>query len=444
MKLRKIDISKDSARSIFLRTLFPTLIGMLSVISLNIADGAFLGHGAGSDPLAAVNIVAPIYMILTGLGLTLGMGSSVRAGVSMGEGKQELGLHQLRSALYMSLTLGVMLIVGMLSFNRQLCLMFGASEQLLEPAMHYLFWVTLCQPFAIASEAGMFTLRMLGSANASGWIMFLTSMLNIILDYVLVFVLKMGIDGAAIATSFCYSLSGISVIVFLMVCHPELKLFRRGPMLEDIREIYSQFWAGSAQFLGEMSMAALIITGNWLFMKYLREPGVAAFSICCYCLPVAFMCANAVAQSAQPILSYATGEGDMKRIREARQIGLSAALVVGVLGASVLGLGAREVTSLFLSDEYPAWHLCAQGMPLIAAAIPLICINIFAVAYLQSRKRTKESLAVTLMRSFLFLIPAFLLMPLMLGVTGLWTALLAAEALTLLGTILMYIWKHHR
>lgn len=180
----------------------------------------------------------------------------------------------------------------------------------------------------------------------------------------------------------------------------------------SLRNLWYQFRLGLSAFLGEISISILIFVGNYVFMKYLGEDGVAAFSIACYIMPFIFMTGNAISQSAQPIISFNHGAGNRNRVLEARKFSLLTAFTLGIVVSLALAFGISYVAALFLSKDAPAYSIAAHGVPLMAIGFTLSIVNVAAIGYYQSVERALPATIFSLSRGVIFLVPCFLVIPL--------------------------------
>ena len=162
----------------------------------------------------------------------------------------------------------------------------------------------------------------------------------------------------------------------------------------------------------------MMFTGNYVFIHYLGEDGVAAYSIACYFFPIIFMVYNAIAQSAQPILSYNFGAGNPERVRAAFRLALLTAISCGVVVFAVTTLFSAQITSWFIDSSYPAHDLAVKGLPLFASGFVCFGINIVSIGYFQSVERDRPAMAITLLRGFILILFCFWLMPILWGSTG--------------------------
>lgn len=430
-----IDFAKDNVWSLFGRMFVPTLLGMVSMVILNLADGAFVGHGAGSEALAAINIAAPIFTIMTGIGIMFGIGSSIIASVHLAKNNVKAARINMTQALIGSIVVTGLISTLILTNLDTTCMLFGSSPELVPLAGSYLRWIAIFMPFQMLGMVGGFSVRLDGSPKFAMSCTLIASLLNIVLDYVFIFPLGMGLEGAAIATSISFSVSAVILLYYIFAKATTLKPYRlkvsRKSFALACRNLYYQAKAGFSAMLGEIAISGSMIVGNFVFIHYLGEDGVAAYSVACYCTPIIFMLANAIVQSSQPIISYAHGAGDSQRIREARNVVITSGVVAGLLSTILLCLCPEIITAIFLTPDQHAYTLAVEGMPYFGSGSLFITLNLVVIGYLQSMERSMQATVFTLLRGFILVIPAFILLPRVMGTEGIWLAIPAAELATL-------------
>ena len=175
----------------------------------------------------------------------------------------------------------------------------------------------------------------------------------------------------------------------------------------------------------------MLLTGNYVFISNLGEDGVAAFSVACYLYPIVFMVNNSVAQSAQPIISFNYGAGNSKRVRQAFMLSLRTALICGILALAVLTLGAKPLIGLFLYAGTKPYEIATAGLPLFATSAIFFALNVAIIGYYQAIEQNARATVYMLLRGLFFLIPSFVLMPMLISPQGMWLAVPASECLTL-------------
>lgn len=437
-----IDFGKMNIPQLFVKLLVPTVLGMVFSAIFIITDGIFVGKGIGSDALAAVNITAPLFLINTGVALMFGIGASVVASIHLSHGKIKVARINVTQAIVVSSLLLILYALLIMLNIEKVALLLGSSERLLPLAVEYMNWFIPFLVFSALLSSGMFFVRLDGSPNYAMYCNIVSAIINIILDYLFIFVFKWGMFGAALATSLGYIIGALMILYYLTrsgnIIHlVRFKLSRKSLQL-TARNVGYMCRLGVSTFLCEGAIATMMFVGNYVFISYLGEDGVAAYSIACYFFPIIFMVYNAIAQSAQPILSYNFGQGNMDRVKSAFRLALYTVVGCGSIVILLTVLFSHQIVSLFISSEYPAYELAVKGLPMFSYGFVFFGINIVSIGYFQSVERDRPAMAITLLRGFILILICFLLMPRILGVPGIWLAVPFSEFITFLFVIAIY------
>lgn len=445
MERDKLDFGNDNIKRLFRAMFLPTLAAMVFNCLLNICDGMFVGHGVGSDALAAINIVAPFFMICTGIGLMFGIGASVIGGIRLAEGNVKAARIIMTQAYIAGGAVFGLIILLSLLFTDEVLALFGCSPELHSLATDYLLWLLPGMVFFYLQCAGMMLIRLDGSPKYAMTVQIVAAVVNIFLDWLMVYPLGMGIKGASVATSLSCILGGLMVVVYFIAFSDKLKFYKLKMSLKSLRlslrNVGYMIRIGFATLVAELAMGVMMVTGNYMFMRYLGKDGVAAFSVGCYLFPIIFSISNAVAQASQPIISYNYGAKDAGRVSQALRVALVTASVCGILITAVMWFGSPLLTAMFLPADAPAYAMALHGLPLMGLCAIFFAINITFIGYYQSTEHNLRSTLFMLMRGIIFLIPGFVALPALIGIDGLWLAIPAAEALTLAVIILQYLLK---
>ena len=443
MERDKLDFGCGKIGALFRSMFFPTLIGMAFNSALNICDGMFVGHGVGSNALAAINIVAPLFLICTGIGLMFGIGASVIGGIRLAEGNVKSARIVMTQAYIAGAIIFGIVIIGSLLFTRPLLYMLGCSPVLEELATDYLLWLLPGLIFFYLQCAGMMLIRLDGSPRYAMCVQIVAAVLNIFLDWYMVFPLGMGIKGASMATSISCIVAGIMVVAYFIFFSDKLKFYRlrlSGKSLRlSVRNIGYMAKIGLATFIAELAIGVMMVTGNYMFLAYLSEPGVAAFSAGCYLFPLIFSISNAVAQSAQPIISYNYGAGQGLRVSRTLRVALVTAIVCGVVIAAGMWLGSGILAGIFIDSADAAYDIATAGLPLLGLCALPFALNIPFIGYYQSCEQAVRSIVYMLLRGIVFMLPGFVLLPRLFGVVGLWLAIPVSEMLALAIIVPVYL-----
>lgn len=444
----KLDFGNGQIGVLFRALFFPTLIGMIFNSVLTLIDGMFVGHGAGANGIAAVNIVAPLFMVTSGLGLMLGIGTSVVASIRLSENNVKAARIIMTQAFGVgTVCMGLIIAVIMLG-TRQVVYALGCSLELERNAIDYIFWLAPGMLFMLWQCIGMMLIRLDGAPKYAMWSQLIPSVINIVLDYIMIFPMNMGVKGAAVATSISCGIGGLIVLAYFIWFPVKLRFYRLKlsvtSLLLTLRNIGYLAKIGFATFLTELAMGVMMVVGNYAFMKIQGATGVAAYSIACYLFPVVFSIANAVAQSAQPIISFNYGAHQQSRVARALRVAIFTAFLCGVTVSVGLWTGVKYIVGAFLASSEPAYALAIHGVPLFATCTLFFALNITFIGYYQSIESALRSICYTCLRGILFLVPAFLLLPSLLGNDGPWLSIPMAELLTLIVIICHYFISKRR
>lgn len=444
----KLDFGNGKINALFRAMFFPTLVGMVFNSVLNICDGMFVGHGVGSNALAAINIVAPLFLVCTGVGLMFGIGASVVGGIRLAEGNVK-GARIIMTQAYIAgaVIFGLVILMSLL-FTRPVLYALGCSQPLEQLATDYLLWLLPGLVFFYLQCAGMMLIRLDGSPKYAMSVQVVAAVLNIFLDWLMVFPLDMGIKGASIATSISCIVAGLMVLAYFIFFSAKLKFYRLKRSVKSLRlslrNVGYMAKIGLATFIAELAIGVTIVAGNFTFMDYLGEAGVAAYSVGCYLFPLIFSISNAVAQSSQPIISYNYGAGQFDRVRQALRIAIITACVCGLAISVGMWLGSPVLAGIFLDSSERSYELACHGLPLLGLCAIFFAMNITFIGYYQSCEKATRSICYMLLRGAVFLVPGFFLLPKVLGVPGLWLAIPVSEILTLTVIALIFVWQRGR
>ena len=435
MEKDAIDFKNTNISTLYRKLLIPTLLGTLSMSAMTTIDGIFVGHGVGSEGVAAVNIIGPVYQVFSGIVLMLGAGCAVVVSIHMARQKIKAARMNLTQALLFSTLLTAVICVLAMLFPEWSARLLGSSETLLPLASDYLFWIMPSYVFQMWSLIGLFIIRLDGAPNVAMWCNIVSALMNIVLDWMMIFPLGWGVKGAAIATSISIMTGGVIALAYLLfyarTLKPVLPKLSRKSLCLSLRNICYHCRIGSPSLLGEMTLAVLIFMGNRMFMKYLGDDGVAAFGIACYYTPFFFNIGNAEAQSAQPIISNNNGISRWDYEAKARRLLLATSLLCGIVVMALFLFVPHLLVALFLNPESTAAQIAQDGFPYYAIGIPFFILNVAIVGYCQSIERMKAAMTFVFLRGVGLLIPVFLLLPLLLGTEGIWLSMPLAEILTL-------------
>ena len=199
MKRDAIDLGSLNVFALFSKYFIPTLLGMLSMSAVTAIDGIYVGHGIGSDAIAAINICIPVLMLFTGVGLMVGAGVSVVASIQLSRGQVKAARINVTQALLLVTLLGVVCCGLMMAFPTATARMLGASDTLVPLVREYLVWFVPSLLFQMWCSVSLFVIRLDGSPRLAMLCNVAAALATTVLGFLFIFPLGWGLKGAALA-----------------------------------------------------------------------------------------------------------------------------------------------------------------------------------------------------------------------------------------------------
>lgn len=400
-----------------------SVLSTLGVSLYILADTFFIANGVGTLGLTALNIALPLFSLLNGLGLLLGMGGATL--FSLRSGKQNI----FAQVLVIGSLLGLLATVLGLTAVPQLAGFLGASQATLALTVTYLRFILIMGPFFILNNLVLAFIRNDGNPQLAMKAMLASSLFNIVFDYIFVFPLQMGMAGAALATV-CSPV--ISLLILSQHRHKGNRRLSLAWQLPRWSTISRCIQLGLSSFLTEMSTGVSVLIFNLVLLSLAGDVAVAAYGVLANILVVALSLFTGVAQGIQPLVSRGVQKQDHQGVRQYLSYGLkvSGALALGMYLVVVLFKGG--VIGVFNSEHDPQLlALASQGIPIYFLALFASCFNVVFSIFFSAIGKAREAFVVALTRGYLFLIPAVLLLGNLLGTMGVWSSLPVTEFATL-------------
>lgn len=216
MERDAIDFGTEKVSTLFKKLFFPTLLGMLGMSAMTAIDGIFIGHSVGSDGIAAVNIICPPLMLLTGLGLMTGTGCSVVASIHLSRGKTKAARLNVTQAFLFATAAAAVPVALLLGFTDEAARLLGSSEHLLPLVRDYIVWNVPSWVFMVWEAVALFVIRLDGAPKVAMASSLTAAALNVVLDWLFMFPLGWGIMGAAFATSIATTSGCLIAVVYIL------------------------------------------------------------------------------------------------------------------------------------------------------------------------------------------------------------------------------------
>lgn len=285
-------------------------------------------------------------------------------------------------------------------------------------------------------------MRVDGSPRYAMFCQLIPAILNIALDYYLIFHLKLETTGAALATSISGIVGALMAFLYFWKWSVNFRFTKIadvfGGILTNTRYAVK---IGFSAFFTEATTCVMMLTGNYMFMRLIGIEGVSAYSIVCYLFPLFFSFANSIIQSEQPIISFNYGNQAYGRIAATFKQAIGTAFLSGIGLSLCCLLFNRPIAEIFLGNGM-AYGLAVAGIPLFAICPIFFISNMAMIGYYQSIEKAWIASLISLLRGLVVLVPSFMILPSLIGVAGLWLAIPMSEFITLTVTGGIFLFRH--
>ena len=412
----------------------PTMISMLVVVIYNMADTFFIGQTKDPLQVAAVSLATPVFMIFMALGHLFGIGGSSAISRALGERRKDRAWHISSFCCYGSLGLGVMVAVISVLGMEQILHLIGASENTIGFARQYLTIISIGAPTIMFSTAFANILRGEGASRESMVGNLLGTIVNIILDPVMILGLGWGVSGAALAT----------IIGNIAACFFYISYYVRGKSMLSIhvkdfrmgeRIAASVAAIGIPASLNNILMSFANIILNQALVGYGDTP-VAAMGVALKSNMLVVLLQIGLCVGIQPLIGYNYGSGNKKRLMQVFKFTGVVSVIMGMLLTLFMIIARKTMIQVFINDA----EVVSYGIRMVVAlqlSAPFIGILFLCINTIQGMGKALPSLVLTVCRQGLIFIPLIFILNAMLGLDGVIYAQPAADYLSILVGIMI-------
>lgn len=396
---------------LLLRLALPTLAAQIINMLYNIVDRIYIGHipHVGAAALTGVGVCMPLIMIVSAFAALVGYGGSPRASIYLGKKDAESAEKILGNCFTMQILVSLILTAVLIIWNRDLLLAFGASENTIPYANSYMNLYALGTLFVELTLGMNAFITTQGFAKTGMYCVLIGAVANIILDPVFIFLLGMGVRGAALATILSQALSCIWVVSFL--CGKKTFIRIRKENLKLIPKVILPCLAlGSATFIMQASESVISVCFNSSLQKYGGDMAVGAMTILTSVMQFAMLPLQGFGQGAQPIMSYNYGAKNVKRVKAAFLLLLKISMIYAVILWGCVMFFPQIFAGIFTTDTALV-AFTAKALRVYLAVMFLFGIQISCQMAFNSLGRAVESIIVAVVRKFVLLIPLIYIIP---------------------------------
>lgn len=432
-----IRLSDHFSYSKLIRFTLPTIAMMIFTSIYGVVDGVFVSNCVGSDAFAAVNLIMPVIMILGSTGFMIGTGGSAIVSKTLGEKKLEKANEYFSMLIYLCIVSGVILSAIGIIFIKPIAGLLGATGDIANNCIIYgrtvffmmtgLFLQNAFQSFLVVAEKPK-----LGLA-----VTLLAGFTNMFLDFLFVYVLRLGVFGAAVATGISQFVGAIIPVIYFASGKNNILHLKKCRFNKDI--IIKTCINGSSEMVTNMSMSLVNMLYNMQLMKYIGTNGVVAYGIIMY---VGFIFSGTYigySLGSAPVISYHYGAGNKKELKSLFKHSIILLVISSVVMTLLAEVLAKYLAGIFVSYDKQLLELTTTAIRIYSVSYLISELNIFASSFFTALNNGFVSAAISFLRMFLFQIIMILLLPVIIGINGIWIAVTAAEALALVVSVIFVI-----
>ena len=438
----KIQLSEHFTYKKLLRFVLPSIVMMIFTSIYGVVDGLFVSNYVGKTAFAAVNLIMPFLMAISALGFMIGTGGSAIVAKTLGEGKKKQANEYFSMLVYLTLIGGIVLSALGILFSPLIARGLGADGALLTNCVLYARITLLSMPaFMLQNVFKSFFVTAEKPKLGLGVIV-IAGVTNMVLDFLLVGVFQIGLAGAAFATVTSECIGGLFPILYF--ARKNSSLLKLGRTHFNGKIFLCACGNGSSELMTNLSSSIVNSLYNIQLMNLAGENGVAAFGTIMYVNFIFIAIFLGYSIGSAPLVSYHYGAGNHDELKNLFQKSLRLIGIWGLMLFILAQLIARPLAAIFVGYDADLFSMTQNGFRIYCIAYLINGFNIYGSSFFTALNNGLISAAISFLRTLVFQLAAVLLLPLLLGINGIWSAVAVAELLTLGLTVTFFVRKRKK
>ncbi|MBO5255336.1 MAG: MATE family efflux transporter [Opitutales bacterium] len=432
------DLGTHSIGMLMLRYSIPTILAMTIHATYNVVDRIFVGRICGEDALAAITVCFSPTLFFLAISMTIGHGSAAILSISLGKKDIRSAEKILSQCIFLFAFFYLIVLCLMSLYMRDVLMMFGATDKIIDDACKYYRIIVAGLIFEKLSGGMSHVIRAEGRPAYAMATIFISCWMNIVFDYIFLFIFEMGGVGAALANVISQAIGVIWVICFYFSGRSCLRI-----RLRDLRVHKGLFTSMCSAGSPSLIMQIFASLGVALYIMQAREYGneaiIAVVGIAMAITTFMFLPIVGLSAGMQPIIGFNWGAKNMPRVYKTLIYGIIVATFICVVGFTIGELFPNYLYIMFLGKESNLIPVGEKVLRILILCYPFIGVNIVTSGFFQSTKRPVYAIIVTIMRQGVFLIPLLYILPKYWGLDGLWYSFPLSDFAAFVIT-LFFIW----
>lgn len=430
-------LGTEKIHKLFIKFCLPAVASMVIAGMQGMIDGIFVGNFTGELGLASVNIAQPFMQLIYGCTFVVCIGAISSMGRLLGEGNEGEAQDVFKTSMITVLIATIVLTLVGNFFSRQVAAILGANSEVIEGVAIYIKTISLFAPFIALKVLFGFTDRIIGRPEEYLKSTIVSVIVQIILNIIFLKFLGWGIGGAALATGISNIAGFFVVLPYILNKNNKISVFK-GKFNGKL--IWPVCYNGSSEGVTSISTAVATFLFNMAFMEIAGPSGVAAFTAITYMANFGILLMFGISDGVTPIISYNYGYEKKKRVKETMKLAIISTFVIGLGIFFILVIFSIPLVKMFTSTNAEVTTLAASGARIYAIAFLINGFNIVTSGYFTAIGNAKASIIVSGSRGLIFIVIGIFVLPLFLGVNGIWLTVPFAELITVFIGIYM-LWK---
>lgn len=428
-------ISRKFQMGSLLKFTLPSMVMMLFVAVYSMFGSIFASKYIGEHALSAINIVFPLISTILAIAIMFSTGANAIIASNLGEGNETKARENFTRIFIWGTIIGVILAIISIVFRTTIVKALGASTLLVPLCEEYLTVYALAFPFVFWQVYAQYFFVTVGKPNFGMVIVIIGGVLNILFSYLAMAVWKIGIAGAAIGVVIAYVIPG-AIFVIYFCTHKNGSLYFVKPKKHK-RFLLDTCTNGSSEMVTNLAIAVVTALLNIIMIKLKGDDGIAAVSVI---VQVQFLLNSmyiGFGGGVAPIIAYAKGEENYQQIKNVFHLSKRFVIISSIVLVVICLLFSDFIVGAFLKPESSAFGLAKTGFIIFSMGYLFAGMNIFASVFFTSLSNGKISALISFLRTFVFIVGMLLVLPLVMGATGVWISIPIAETLGIIVVLVL-------
>ena len=421
-----LSLGKENIGKLFVKYSIPSVIAMIVFSVYIVVDGIFVGNVVGSKGLSAVNIAMPFFGVAMAIGIMVAIGGGTITSIELGKENKKEARKTFSLAFYTLTVITLFLSVFTIIFAPTIAKILGASDDLVPLVVQYLRALCLFLTTFVGNSYLSSGLRVMGKPNHAMIADIISSLLNILLDYIFIVKFGLGLVGAGIASGIAFTIGFLFALSHYLKKDSILKFCK---VEFDFKKIVRIFYNGSSEGITQFAVAFSTFIFNIVLMIRIGEMGVSAFSIILYIASLVIAIFSGICNGISPIISFNYGANNKDRINKILKIAIST-IIIGISSTILMIFGGETLIKMFSKGDAELIRITAEATKLYSVAFVFNGLNILTSAYFTALEDAKTSAIISVLRGVILILIFIIILPIILGDIGIWLTVPASELVT--------------